>query len=562
MQTKMSDFDKNQVIHLESLDPEKGTYAAPPDSPSLKHGHLDLPVDPALADPAADRALLRKIDWCLIPYLSFLYLLSFLDRANIGNAKIDGLDKDLHMIDQQYLCTLTAFFFPYALFEVPSNILLKRLRPSIWISGIMLCWGTCMTLMGLVQNFSGLRAARFFLGVAEAGLFPGVTYYLSCYSSSPSLTFCDNYKFNLNLSFSSCTFSLVLLNRLWPRAPCYCPNVPNQEGSSNSASRSKSICKHHGIESCQPCRASSSLSVIAPSARQCPPREDFLQQYGMSKPGQSCVAEPLPLISTKATGPDRDQEFESDIEKGKPRQAQQHSRRYAHVGTGRRRMGSLDDNPACRFTRKADLSGCRANLLQTQPKAYDKVVGPGRMIFGQEADIEKNVLSRGYAQRCGKVYANSSWMGRGRPTNVSLMSAINCWVNQQLQPLIPVFHHCTPIGSHGEGLQVRLLGVGAVEMLQERSLLRAHDVLARGEDVLHGWTERVDQGISSGVNIHHLPIPQSEISSMSAKVFLPTTEVQPGRNIRRIVDVAQKNLGPFLVVAHGARCVFDDGHDI
>ncbi|GAO47882.1 hypothetical protein G7K_2078-t1 [Saitoella complicata NRRL Y-17804] len=180
----MSDFDKHQITHLENLDHEKGTYATSPDrdSSSLKdHGHFELPIDPALADPAADRALLRKIDFRLIPYLSFLYLLSFLDRANIGNAKIEGLDKDLNMTDQQYLWTLTAFFFPYALFEVPSNILLKRLRPSIWIPGIMLCWGTCMTLMGLVENFSGLLAARFFLGVAEAGLFPGVTFYLSCW---------------------------------------------------------------------------------------------------------------------------------------------------------------------------------------------------------------------------------------------------------------------------------------------------------------------------------------------------------------------------------------------
>lgn len=62
---------------------------------------------------------------------------------------------------------LTIFFFPYALFEVPSNVVLKILRPSVWLTIIVLAWGTVMTLSGIVQNYSGLLAARFFLGVTE-----------------------------------------------------------------------------------------------------------------------------------------------------------------------------------------------------------------------------------------------------------------------------------------------------------------------------------------------------------------------------------------------------------
>ncbi|KAL3675243.1 hypothetical protein R1sor_025191 [Riccia sorocarpa] len=149
----------------------------------LESGRADHDVEGYVlfADVVDERALVRKIDLRLIPYLSLLYLLSFLDRANIGNAKIEGLATDLHMTDQQYLWTLTIFFFPYALFEVPSNILLKKLRPSIWIPSIMLAWGVCMTFMGFVKNFQGLLTARFFLGMAEAGLFPGLAYYLSCW---------------------------------------------------------------------------------------------------------------------------------------------------------------------------------------------------------------------------------------------------------------------------------------------------------------------------------------------------------------------------------------------
>ncbi|EMC91471.1 hypothetical protein BAUCODRAFT_80578 [Baudoinia panamericana UAMH 10762] len=128
-----------------------------------------------------DKKLVRRLDWMLIPWLTILYLVSFLDRTNIGNAKIDGLIPDLHMTNGQYNAALSLFFVSYAGFEPLTNILLKRLRPSIFLPIIMILWGICMTCMGLVHNFSGLAAARFFLGVAEAGLFPGVNYYLSCW---------------------------------------------------------------------------------------------------------------------------------------------------------------------------------------------------------------------------------------------------------------------------------------------------------------------------------------------------------------------------------------------
>ena len=76
---------------------------------------------------------------------------------------------------------LTIFFIPYALFEVPSNIVLKMLTPRIWLTTITLAWGTVMTLMGIVQNYQGLLAARFMLGVAEAGFFPAASYILTTF---------------------------------------------------------------------------------------------------------------------------------------------------------------------------------------------------------------------------------------------------------------------------------------------------------------------------------------------------------------------------------------------
>ncbi|KAB5551027.1 major facilitator superfamily domain-containing protein [Coniochaeta sp. 2T2.1] len=113
--------------------------------------------------------------------LCLLYLLAFLDRTNIGNAKIAGLNKQLGLSTPKYNATLTIFFVSYAVFEPLTNILLKRLRPSIFIPIIMILWGASMLGMGFVKNWSGLMAARWFLGLAEAGLFPGINYYLSCW---------------------------------------------------------------------------------------------------------------------------------------------------------------------------------------------------------------------------------------------------------------------------------------------------------------------------------------------------------------------------------------------
>ncbi|EPT03013.1 hypothetical protein FOMPIDRAFT_126735 [Fomitopsis schrenkii] len=148
-----------------------------------------------------EKKLQRKIDWQLIPWLSFLFLLSFLDRTSVGNAKLYGVEQALHITDTQYLIALTVFFIPYAAFEVPSNIVLKKLRPSLWLSFLMLGWGVMMTIQGLVNNYGGLIAMRWLLGAFEAGLFPGVTYYLSCWYRR------QEYGFRAAIFFSAATLA-------------------------------------------------------------------------------------------------------------------------------------------------------------------------------------------------------------------------------------------------------------------------------------------------------------------------------------------------------------------
>ncbi|KAI0739493.1 MFS general substrate transporter [Daedaleopsis nitida] len=156
-------------------------------SPALRSPSTvtDPPCISDSAKPGVDvHKVLRKLDLRLLPFVSLLYLLSFLDRANIGNAKVAGLSQDLHLTGLQYNLCAAIFFIPYCFFEVPSNLALKVVKPSRWIPFIMFCWGIVMLSMAFVKNFAGLITARVVLGMTEpdvvfkAGLFPGVTFYL------------------------------------------------------------------------------------------------------------------------------------------------------------------------------------------------------------------------------------------------------------------------------------------------------------------------------------------------------------------------------------------------
>lgn len=111
--------------------------------------------------------------------LFLLYLAAFLDRVNISNALTLRLPQDLHLKGNEPNVALTIFFVPYVLFEIPSNILLKRFKPHVWLSGCILAFGIVMLCQGFVQSYSGLLATRFFLGFAEAGVFPGCFYLIS-----------------------------------------------------------------------------------------------------------------------------------------------------------------------------------------------------------------------------------------------------------------------------------------------------------------------------------------------------------------------------------------------
>ncbi|KAG0694533.1 major facilitator superfamily domain-containing protein [Suillus ampliporus] len=130
---------------------------------------------------AEDRRILRKVDRRLLPIFTLLYLLSFLDRSNIGNAKIDGMTTDLGISAASYNTALAIYFVGYVIFEVPANIILKKCNPQVWLPSLTLAWGIASIGQGLVKNQAGLFGIRFLLGATEAGLFPGVIYVFSVY---------------------------------------------------------------------------------------------------------------------------------------------------------------------------------------------------------------------------------------------------------------------------------------------------------------------------------------------------------------------------------------------
>ncbi|KAH0159583.1 MFS general substrate transporter, partial [Aureobasidium melanogenum] len=136
-----------------------------------------------------EKSLLRKLDWRLLPGVSLLYLVSFLDRSNVANARLDGLTTDLHMTGNEYLTGLTLFFIGYISLEVVWNLILKKIGPRIWLPAVTIVWGIVTTLQGILVNKVGFFVIRTFLGVAEGALFPGVVFYLSMWYKREERTY-------------------------------------------------------------------------------------------------------------------------------------------------------------------------------------------------------------------------------------------------------------------------------------------------------------------------------------------------------------------------------------
>ncbi|PSS23476.1 hypothetical protein M430DRAFT_97942 [Amorphotheca resinae ATCC 22711] len=136
---------------------------------------------------ALTRRIILKLDLRILPVLTLLFLCSFLDRTNVGNAKTYGLEKDLGITDHQYDTGLAVYYATYIASEIPSNLILKWVSPRIWLPLLTVAWGIITMCLGFVRNYSGFMAVRAVLGVAEGGLLPGIILYLSGMYTRPEM---------------------------------------------------------------------------------------------------------------------------------------------------------------------------------------------------------------------------------------------------------------------------------------------------------------------------------------------------------------------------------------
>ncbi|KAJ2262224.1 hypothetical protein GGI01_001694 [Coemansia sp. RSA 376] len=161
---------------------EEKTTIGPSDSLASEAGkNSEVVVVPASGPEreAIVKRLKLKLDLRLVPYLALLYLFNALDRGNIGNARLAGLEAGTKLSGNDFYNALSFFYFGYTISQIPNMFILKRVTPSVLVGVTMILWGICSTSMAAAKNYSGLVAARFFMGIFEAGVGPAAPIILS-----------------------------------------------------------------------------------------------------------------------------------------------------------------------------------------------------------------------------------------------------------------------------------------------------------------------------------------------------------------------------------------------
>ncbi|KAM3086247.1 hypothetical protein ACMFMG_000384 [Clarireedia jacksonii] len=186
-----------------------------------RRGSISTVQSYQLYTPDEERAVVRKLDKKLVLFVAFLYMLSFLDRSNIGNAKIAGLERDLRLDSNKYEWVITVFYIAYILFEWMS-ILWKIIPAHIYITSIVLSWGIIASLQSIATSFASLLILRTLLGIGEAG-FTGIPFYLSFFFKRDELALRTGIFLSaapLATSFaSSLAWGIVKLGKYSPIAP-------------------------------------------------------------------------------------------------------------------------------------------------------------------------------------------------------------------------------------------------------------------------------------------------------------------------------------------------------
>jgi MFS family permease len=171
----MVDPEKENTAHVEEalegekLDAQLRAQVADPNIHTFRQ--LDPPVTPE-----EEKRVRWKIDRQLPPFLFLIYVITWLDRSNVGNAALMNIKTDLNLNTAGYSLAVAIFFVGACIAESVTNLGMRFVRPSVWVSSAMIIWGVIATLMAAVNNPEGLIALRFFLGFFEAALIAGAPY--------------------------------------------------------------------------------------------------------------------------------------------------------------------------------------------------------------------------------------------------------------------------------------------------------------------------------------------------------------------------------------------------
>ncbi|KAI0766995.1 MFS general substrate transporter [Fomes fomentarius] len=140
--------------------------------------------------PAAERRLVRLLDFRLLPTIIVIFLMNYIDRVAVTAARLKGLEQDLGLSDIQYETVLAVLYASYCPAQIPSNMILNRItRPSYYIPFCVIAWGLTSALTGVATNYGGILAARIFVGIPEAAFYPGAIYLLSRWYTRKELAF-------------------------------------------------------------------------------------------------------------------------------------------------------------------------------------------------------------------------------------------------------------------------------------------------------------------------------------------------------------------------------------
>ncbi|KAI0629055.1 MFS general substrate transporter [Trametes polyzona] len=155
-----------------------------------EHGSQDAELLNLDVRAAAERKLVRLLDFRLLPTIVLIFIMNYIDRTAVTAARLKGLQQDLGLADIQYSTVLAILYVSYTPAQIPSNMILNRIsRPSYYIPLCVMLWGLTSAMTGVTRNYAGILAARIFVGLPEAAFYPGAMYLLSRWYTRKELAF-------------------------------------------------------------------------------------------------------------------------------------------------------------------------------------------------------------------------------------------------------------------------------------------------------------------------------------------------------------------------------------